>query len=156
MVSNGIQRFTTMPVYPLYLALIGESGLPRSEKRTCLMWRCRERRCCAYERGRRCFITTTSVSATGTRVDGIDSRGDLVHVGKYDLSVKRRTLHGCYGCPPEGDTTRARNILQHDLAYTRDLDFRDSLPDSLRPMVDKLNGMQADLDGQHVGYSQDG
>jgi len=79
-----------------------------------------------------------------------------VHVGKYNLKVKRRTLHGCYGSPPPGDTARARNILQHDLSYTRDLDFRSSLPESLKPMLDKLNEMQSLLDGKEVEYSQDG
>jgi hypothetical protein len=76
-----------------------------------------------------------------------------VHVGKYNLTKKRRTLHGCYGSPPAGDTTRARVILQHGLAYTRDPAFVDSLPESLKPMVKKLNSLQEGVG--EVGYSQD-
>jgi hypothetical protein len=77
----------------------------------------------------------------------------VVHVGKYNLSKKRRTLHGSYGAPPPGDTTRARVILQHGLAYTRDPAFVNSLPESLKPMVEKLNDLQEGAG--EVGYSQD-
>ncbi|KAL7419443.1 hypothetical protein Q5752_006281 [Cryptotrichosporon argae] len=80
---------------------------------------------------------------------------NILHVGKYNLQVKRRTLHGCYGAPPEGDTTRARNILQHDLGYTSDETWRASLPSKLRPMVDRLNGMRALMAGKEIEYSQD-
>lgn len=76
-----------------------------------------------------------------------------MHVGKYNLSKKRRTLHGSYGSPPPGDHTRARVILQHDLAYTKDPAFVASLPESLKPMVKKLNSLQ-EVAGD-VGYSQD-
>ena len=76
-----------------------------------------------------------------------------MHVGKYNLSVKRRTLHGSYGAPRNGDTSRARVILQHKLAYTKDPEFVDSLPESLKPMVKKLNHLQDDAG--EVGYSQD-
>lgn len=76
-----------------------------------------------------------------------------VHVGKYNLAKKRRTLHGSYGSPPAGDHTRARVILQHDLAYTQDPAFVASLPESLKPMVKKLNSLQ-EVAGD-VGYSQD-
>jgi hypothetical protein len=35
---------------------------------------------------------------------------------KYNLSVKRRTLHGCYGSPPLGDLTRGLPpVLFHSL-----------------------------------------
>lgn len=78
-----------------------------------------------------------------------------VHVGKYNPLVKRRTLHGCYGSPPPGDTARARNILQHDLSYATDPAFREGLPERLRPMLDRLNGMQREMEGREVGYSQD-
>lgn len=78
-----------------------------------------------------------------------------MHVGKYQADVKRRTLHGCYGCPPDGDGTRATNILQHDLSYTRDPAFREMLSDELKPMLDKLNAWQKGFDGKKLGYSQD-
>ncbi|KAK8853512.1 hypothetical protein IAR55_004219 [Kwoniella newhampshirensis] len=82
--------------------------------------------------------------------------GDMpVHVGKYNLAKKRRTLHGCYGSPPRGDTTRARVVLQHDIGYTSDPSFRDTLPESLRPMLDRLNDFREQLAGAVVGYSQD-
>ncbi|OXG84211.1 phytanoyl-CoA dioxygenase family protein [Cryptococcus neoformans var. grubii Br795] len=79
----------------------------------------------------------------------------IIHIGSYDPTTKRRTLHGCYGCPPSGDTSRARNILQHDLSYTLDPKFRNSVPGKLKGMVDKLNGMQRLLEGQVLEYSQD-
>ncbi|WOO82109.1 uncharacterized protein LOC62_04G005610 [Vanrija pseudolonga] len=80
---------------------------------------------------------------------------NILHVGKYNLAVKRRTLHGCYGSPPSGDTSRARNILQHGLDYTTDPGFRGSVPASLHPMLDRLNGLQADMQGKPQVYSQD-
>lgn len=36
--------------------------------------------------------------------DGAEARVFLT--SQYNLEVKRRTLHGCYGSPPPGDTTR--------------------------------------------------
>ncbi|WVQ84766.1 hypothetical protein IAT38_006923 [Cryptococcus sp. DSM 104549] len=80
---------------------------------------------------------------------------NILHVGKYDAATKRRTLHGCYGSPPPGDTTRARNILQHDVGYTLDPAFKASVPERLRGMVDKLNEMQKLLEGKEIVYSQD-
>ncbi|GFZ49812.1 hypothetical protein JCM24511_07215 [Saitozyma sp. JCM 24511] len=80
---------------------------------------------------------------------------NILHVGKYNPLIKRRTLHGCYGSPPPGDTARARNILQHDLSYATDPAFRKGLPERLRPMLDRLNGMQREMEGREVGYSQD-
>jgi hypothetical protein len=69
--------------------------------------------------------------------------------------VKRRTLHGTYGGAPPGDTSRARNILQHDIGYTTDPAFREGLPDQLKGMLDRLNGMRDVLGDKEVGYSQD-
>ncbi|KAK8850685.1 hypothetical protein IAR55_004605 [Kwoniella newhampshirensis] len=80
---------------------------------------------------------------------------NIMHVGKYTPENKRRTLHGCYGSPPPGDDTRARNILQHDLSYCRDPRFRELVSDDLKPMLDKLNSWQERFDGVEVGYSQD-
>ena len=79
----------------------------------------------------------------------------LVHVGKYNLQVKRRTLHGCYGSPPPGNTDRARNLLQHGLDYAATPEFRASVPKNLWPMLDRLNGLQADMAGKPITYSQD-
>lgn len=76
-----------------------------------------------------------------------------MHVGKYNLKVKRRTLHGCYGAPPPGDTSRARVILQHGLGYTQDPAFVQGLPENLKPMVAKLNNLQGTAGD--VGFSQD-
>lgn len=78
-----------------------------------------------------------------------------VHVGKYNLQVKRRTLHGCYGSPPPGDTGRARNLLQHDLGYAAKPEFRKTVPQTLWPMLDRLNGLQANMEGKPIVYSQD-
>jgi hypothetical protein len=69
--------------------------------------------------------------------------------------MKRRTLHGCYGCPPPTDIARARNILQHDLSYTTDPNFRELLSDELKSMVDRLNDWKKNFEGVDLGYSQD-
>ena len=98
------------------------------------------------------YITEIS-KVSGCRVLDVGADSLVVHVGKYNLAVKRRTLHGCYGAPPPGDTSRARVILQHGLGYTQDPSFVDELPGSLKPMVKKLNSLQADAG--EVGYSQD-
>ncbi|CAK9786872.1 hypothetical protein CC85DRAFT_289294 [Cutaneotrichosporon oleaginosum] len=86
---------------------------------------------------------------------GVFYNNNIMHVGKYNLAVKRRTLHGCYGCPPPGDTSRARNLLQHGLGYATDPAFKSTLPQSLWPMVDRLNGLQASMEGKEQVYSQD-
>lgn len=80
---------------------------------------------------------------------------NIMHVGKYNLAVKRRTLHGCYGSPPEGDSSRARNLLQHGLEYTKDPEFRKTVPETLWPMLDKLNSFQEAEKGKPIQYSQD-
>lgn len=74
---------------------------------------------------------------------------------QYNLQVKRRTLHGCYGNPPPGDTSRATNILQHGLEYVATAAFRASLPAALVPMLDRLLAMKASLGNRDVGFSQD-
>lgn len=80
---------------------------------------------------------------------------NILHVGKYNLAVKRRTLHGCYGSPPAGDDSRARNLLQHELGYTTDPAFRAGVPASLHPMLDRLNAFQNEHSGKPIVYSQD-
>lgn len=80
---------------------------------------------------------------------------NIMHVGKYNLAVKRRTLHGCYGSPPEGDSSRARNLLQHGLGYTKDPKFRETVPETLWPMLDKLNSFQEKEKDKPIVYSQD-
>ncbi|KAL7411360.1 hypothetical protein BDY24DRAFT_410260 [Mrakia frigida] len=86
---------------------------------------------------------------------------NILHVGKYNLKVKRRTLHGCYGSPPPGDLNRAQNILQHFPppfpTYISSPAFRSSLPKVLKPMLDRLLAMETQLkkEGRVVGFSQD-
>lgn len=86
---------------------------------------------------------------------GVFYNNNILHVGKYNLAVKRRTLHGCYGSPPAGDTSRARNLLQHGLGYTADPGFKAGVPQSLWPMLDRLNAFQHDMEGKPIEYSQD-
>jgi len=53
------------------------------------------------------------------------------------------TLHACVG-DVRGGSTRARNVLQHDLEWMGGDEFRDSLPENTRTrkMLDNLVKMQ--------------
>ena len=57
----------------------------------------------------------------------------LLHRASYLPSVKRATLHGCYGDAREGAEERARNVLQHGVEWMRDGEFGKGLPESLKP-----------------------
>lgn len=94
-----------------------------------------------------------ATASTAGETDG--SHGRVVRTPQYNLQVKRRTLHGCYGNPPPGDTSQATNILQHGLEYVSTAAFRASLPPALLPMLDRLLAMKASLGDQDVGFSQD-
>jgi hypothetical protein len=41
---------------------------------------------------------------------------NILHLGTYDPSQKRATLHACIG-DTRGGSTRARNVLQHGLTW---------------------------------------
>lgn len=122
---------------------------PRSARPTSPEDLCPVPRRSSSRRARQSSTTTTFVSHTHR------TRLTTVHVGKYNLAVKRRTLHGCYGSPPAGNTDRARNLLQHGLDYTAVPEFRASVPTSLHPLLDRLNGLQKNMAGRPITYSQD-
>ena len=77
----------------------------------------------------------------------------MMSSGTYNPSIKRRTLHGCYG-DASGGTKRARNILQHDLSYVKVPAFAKSLPEALQKPLENLLKMAANVDIDHLGYSQ--
>lgn len=62
----------------------------------------------------------------------------------------RLTLHACIGCT-RGGCTRARNILQHGLAWMEGEQFRDTLNDTGNEMLERL--MRMKNDAGDVGYS---
>ena len=51
---------------------------------------------------------------------------NILHLGTYDSSKPRATLHACMGST-QGGATRARNILQHGLDWMEGDEFKKAL-----------------------------
>ncbi|GJE93606.1 hypothetical protein PsYK624_097660 [Phanerochaete sordida] len=66
---------------------------------------------------------------------------NILHCATYSSSAPRLTLHACIGCT-RGGSTRARNILQHGLAWMEGDEFRDSLNDQGKEMLQRLLNMK--------------
>ncbi|CDR88378.1 uncharacterized protein SPSC_04205 [Sporisorium scitamineum] len=82
----------------------------------------------------------------------------ILHRASYLPSVKRATLHGCFGDASQGGNgpaERARNVLQHGVEWMRDPAFGKSLPDTLKPMWTNLIRMDAMYADKKLGYSLD-
>ncbi|EKM51240.1 uncharacterized protein PHACADRAFT_263276 [Phanerochaete carnosa HHB-10118-sp] len=75
---------------------------------------------------------------------------NILHCATYTHTTPRLTLHACIGCT-RGGSTRARNILQHGLAWMEDEKFRDTLNDTGKEMLERLVKMKNDTGD--VGYS---
>jgi len=55
-----------------------------------------------------------------------------------------------------GGSTRTRNILQHGLEWMKEGAFRETLSLDGKEMLDRLMGMQEELDGKLNSYSLEG
>ncbi|KAJ3136738.1 hypothetical protein HK100_001440 [Physocladia obscura] len=78
---------------------------------------------------------------------------NILHRAIYHTSSKRHTLHACIGTVV-GGPLRARNILQHGLAWMREDTFKQTLPPRLYPLYDNLIKLANENDGKELGYSQ--
>lgn len=68
---------------------------------------------------------------------------NILHCATYSHSTPRLTLHACIGCT-RGGSSRARNILQHGLAWMEQDSFRESLNQTGKEMLDRLLKMKRD------------
>ncbi|KAI9344268.1 hypothetical protein BDR26DRAFT_917266 [Obelidium mucronatum] len=78
---------------------------------------------------------------------------NIMHRAVYDKSKKRATLHGCMGTVL-GGPHRARNILQHGVAWMREERFKQTLPPRLYPLYDNLISLANQNEGKDLGFSQ--
>ncbi|KAI9344269.1 hypothetical protein BDR26DRAFT_857507 [Obelidium mucronatum] len=78
---------------------------------------------------------------------------NIMHRAVYDKSKKRATLHGCMGTVL-GGPHRARNILQHGVAWMREERFKHTLPPRLYPLYDNLISLANQNEGKELGFSQ--
>ncbi|KAF9560442.1 hypothetical protein CPC08DRAFT_804653 [Agrocybe pediades] len=66
---------------------------------------------------------------------------NILHCATYNSKAKRATLHACIG-DTKGGTTRARNILQHELQWMKGEEFAKTIPNEVgRGMLKNLIGM---------------
>ncbi|KDR72936.1 hypothetical protein GALMADRAFT_101339 [Galerina marginata CBS 339.88] len=81
---------------------------------------------------------------------------NILHCATYSSKEKRATLHGCMG-NAKGGASRARNILQHELDWMKEEEFKCTLPNSAaRAMLNKLRVMQLNGgsgQGGEISYS---
>ncbi|KAL5501095.1 hypothetical protein ACEPAH_9482 [Sanghuangporus vaninii] len=86
---------------------------------------------------------------------------NILHCASYTPHCPRATLHACIG-DTRGGSTRARNVLQHGLKWTREDRFRESLPSEgrARDMLDRLLDMESRWSGANgngkIEYSLNG
>ncbi|THH13151.1 hypothetical protein EW146_g7029 [Bondarzewia mesenterica] len=85
--------------------------------------------------------------------DTVFYNNNILHCGKYSEKAKRATLHASMG-DTRGGATRARNVLQHGLAWMKEEPFRKTLDKDGQGMLDRLIAMQEGV-GHDIGYSQD-
>ncbi|KDQ10252.1 hypothetical protein BOTBODRAFT_190580 [Botryobasidium botryosum FD-172 SS1] len=81
---------------------------------------------------------------------------NILHCATYTPTSQRATLHACIGDATRSGASRARNILQHDLAWMHDWAFGETLPGRLVPMWRRLVEMAGSVDGRALGYSLEG
>ncbi|KAA1470842.1 hypothetical protein DENSPDRAFT_836743 [Dentipellis sp. KUC8613] len=86
--------------------------------------------------------------------DSVFYNNNILHLGTYDSKVKRATLHATMG-DTRGGAIRARNILQHGLAWMKEDSFRETLDADAQAMLDRLIRLQESV-GEKVEYSLDG
>lgn len=81
---------------------------------------------------------------------------NILHCATYDSKKKRATLHGCIG-DVKGGSSRARNILQHNLEWMKEDTFRVGLPNERsKQMLERLLEMQKGHVSSTTEYSLEG
>jgi hypothetical protein len=78
---------------------------------------------------------------------------NILHCATYHPNARRETLHACVG-DIRGGTSRARNILQHGLKWMEGEQFRETLDEKGKRMLDNLIRMRGQVGERDVGYSQ--
>lgn len=76
---------------------------------------------------------------------------NILHCATYSSATTRATLHACIG-DVAGGAARARNVLQHGLEWMTSDEFKNTLSDRGRSMLERLVKMKGDVIGD-VGYS---
>jgi hypothetical protein len=77
---------------------------------------------------------------------------NILHCATYNPHAPRATLHACMG-DIRGGSSRARNILQHELGWMADdRRFRDGLSQRGVHMLDNLLKMRSGVKSD-IGYS---
>jgi hypothetical protein len=95
-----------------------------------------------------CVMALTRSSAGET----VFYNSNILHCATYSPHAARATLHACMG-DIRGGSTRARNVLQHELGWmAEDVRFRAGLSSRGVHMLDNLIQMRNDVAGE-VGYS---
>ena len=80
---------------------------------------------------------------------------NILHCAAYSPARKRATLHASMG-DTRGGSARARNVLQHGLKWMQGEEFRKTLDDKGKEMLDRLIEMQKEYEDKPVVYSLDG
>lgn len=78
---------------------------------------------------------------------------NILHCATYSSAERRATLHASMGSV-KGESTRARNVLQHGLNWMKEDTFREGLTEKGKAMLDRLVTMQEKA--VDVGYSLTG
>ncbi|VDC04520.1 unnamed protein product [Peniophora sp. CBMAI 1063] len=87
--------------------------------------------------------------------DTVFYNNNILHCGAYNPSRKRATLHASMG-DTRGGSARARNVLQHGLEWMQSDEFKATLDDKGKEMLDRLIKMQKEHADKPVVYSLDG
>jgi len=66
---------------------------------------------------------------------------NILHCAAYTHTAPRLTLHACIGCT-RGGNSRARNVLQHGLAWMEGEQFRETLNETGKEMLERLVKMK--------------
>lgn len=75
---------------------------------------------------------------------------NILHCAAYNSKEPRATLHGTIG-DTRGGSARARNVLQHGLAWMKEDRFKQTLNERGKEMLARLIAVQEDVG--EVSYS---
>ena len=87
--------------------------------------------------------------------DTVFYNNNILHCAAYSPARKRATLHASMG-DTRGGSARVRNVLQHGLTWMQSDEFKATLDDKGKEMLDRLITMQREYADKPVVYSLDG